>query len=88
MKLSVFKGDLQITSREKALEFHKSVKCVHLIPAGVFRDGDRSVRIFIRVEPGYYISRVTSDDLDRGIAWLFLLFTILMGISLIVGASI
>lgn len=69
MELSVFKTDLQITSKEKALEFLKCVKCVHLIPAGFFRDGNRNVRIFIRVEPGYHISRITSDDLERGIAW-------------------
>ena len=69
MELSVFKRDLQITSREKALEFLKCVKCVHLIPAGLIHEGDRNVRIFIRVEPGCHISRITSEDLERGIAW-------------------
>lgn len=69
MELSVFKSNLQITSREKALEFHKCVKCIHLIPAGIVRDGDRNIRVFIRVEPGYHISRITSEDLEKGIAW-------------------
>lgn len=69
MELSVFKSDLQITSREKALEFLRCVKCVHLIPAGFVRDGERAIRIFIRVEPGYHISKITSDEVEQGIAW-------------------
>lgn len=69
MELSVFKTDLQITSREKALEFYKCVKCVHLIPAGFVRDGERTIRCYIRVEPGNHISRITSEDRERGIAW-------------------
>ena len=64
MELSVFKGDLQITSREKALEFYRSVKCVHLIPAGY----SMGVQIFIRVEPGNHISRITSDEVVSGAA--------------------
>lgn len=69
MELSVFRSDLQITSREKALEFLKCIKCVHLIPAGRYPVGDRFVLVFIRVEPGNHISRITSDELEKGIAW-------------------
>lgn len=69
MEISVFKGDLQITSREKALEFYRSVKCVHLIPAGEIQEGDRIVEVYIRVEPGCHISRITSDEIKQGIAW-------------------
>lgn len=69
MELSVFRSDLQITSRDKAVEFHKCIKCTHLIPAGRYEDTDGVIRIFIRVEPGFHISRITSLDIERGIAW-------------------
>lgn len=68
MVLSVFRGDLQITDREKALEFYRCVKSVILIPAGVYRDTDSTIRIFIRVEPGCLISRITSDEIEKGTA--------------------
>ena len=69
MELSVFKSNLQITSKEKALEFLSCVKCTHLIPEGFCQVGGKAVRVFIRVEPGYHISRISQDDLDQGIAW-------------------
>jgi hypothetical protein len=69
MELSVFKSDLQITSREKAIEFYKCVKCTHLIPAGLHQVGGKIEHIFIRVEPGYHISRITSGDLEKEVAW-------------------
>ena len=60
MEISVFKRDLQITSREKALEFYRSVKCVHLIVI------DRET--LIRVEPGNHISRIPRSSVEDGTA--------------------
>ncbi len=58
--VGVFKADLRITSKAKALEFYKGVKHVILIPY----DKDT----YIRVEPGCHISLVGKKDLNAGTA--------------------
>ena len=60
MVLSIFRADLRVTSKEKALEFYKGVKSVLLIPYG--REH------FIRVEPEQHISVVSKKDIETGTA--------------------
>jgi len=63
MELSCWRSDLQITSRETALEFYRCIRQVHLI--WVDRD------TFIRVEPNNQISRIPSSSVKDGSAWMY-----------------
>ena len=56
----VFKADLRVTSKTKALEFYKGVKHVILIPV----DQEDSLRI----EPGQHISIVPNKSIRNGSA--------------------
>lgn len=60
MKLSCFRSDLQITSKEKALEFYKGVHRVELIPV------DRQT--VLRVEPDNHISLISKECIKNGSA--------------------
>ena len=60
MFVNVFKADLRVTSKAKALEFYKGIKGVTLIPC----DKDT----YIRVEPGCCISFVSKKAIDAGTA--------------------
>lgn len=60
MEISVFRADLRVTSKEKALEFYKCVKNVILIPA------DR--KLLIRVEPNCCISTIPRSSVIDGTA--------------------
>ena len=60
MVSGIFKADLRVTSKEKALEFYKGVKNVILISCG------REQRI--RVEPGQHISIVSTESIKNGTA--------------------
>lgn len=60
MVISVFRSNLRVTSREKALEFYKGVKNCILIP---YKDGMK-----IRVEPNCLIGFVSNEDIEKGIA--------------------
>ena len=60
MKLSFWRRDLQITSRETALEFYGCIHQVHLIAV------DRET--FIRIEPGCHISRIPRSSVIDGTA--------------------
>ena len=54
----VFRSDLRVTSKGKALEFYKGVKSVILIPV----DQEDT----LRVEPGQHISIVPKESIRNG----------------------
>lgn len=56
----IFRSDLQITSKETALEFYNGVRNVILIR----ERGD----LYLRIEPGNHISHVTREEVDTGAA--------------------
>lgn len=56
----VFRADLRVTSKAKALEFYKGVKSVILIPI------DKANRL--RVEPVQHISVVSNESIRNGSA--------------------
>lgn len=56
----VFRSDLRVTSKAKAIEFYKGVKSVILIPV------DKGNRL--RVEPGQHISVVPVESIRNGSA--------------------
>lgn len=63
MELSLWRSDLQITSRETALEFYRCIRQVHLIPF------DREV--YIRIEPGNHISKIPRSCISDGTALFY-----------------
>lgn len=62
MVVSIFRADLRVTSKAKALEFYEGIKGVVLIP--------HAPGYFIRVEPGKLIGYVSREDIKKGIATL------------------
>lgn len=60
MIASIFKADLRVTSKAKALEFYEGVKSVLLIPY--------DAKTYIRVEPERHISFVSKKDIQAGTA--------------------
>ena len=60
MVVNMFRADLRVTSKAKALEFYKGIKGVTLIP---YYD-----ELFIRVEPNHCISVVTKSEIKGGTA--------------------
>ena len=60
MKLSCFRSDLRITSKESALEFYRGVHRVELIPV------DRQT--VLRVEPDNCISLISKECIRNGSA--------------------
>ena len=56
----VFRSDLRVTSKAKALEFYKGVKSVILIPV--------DQKDSLRVEPGQHISLVPKESIRNGTA--------------------
>ena len=59
----VFKKDLRVTSKEKALEFYKGVKDVILLQINKLQ--------YLRVEPGQHISVVPIRVVEDGFAPFF-----------------